>query len=351
MKMKLIKSLSLVNILSLIALLILPAIYFTPKAEAAANLNVAMVRIDNMTAGGTTIGTVCAKATSNPTNVAHVAIQFPSTWTVSATLSNWAVSTTNIGWPTGASAWPGILQATAADNGTKIVVFPSNSMVNTTTTYCFNWTTAAALTTNGTPANDQQGYLETQVTGGTAIDHSAIAFSTVASNTISVTGAVNPTFSFALPTNTDNFTTALTNGATATTTGSTATITTNTNARNGWTTWVKSANAALHSASPGATDITSPGTYDGTPTTLSAGTTGYVLKVVTSGGTSAPAAEYTAGADQGGTLTTAYNIAALETAPSNAETVTFTERARVATTQPPASDYTDTLTIVAAGMF
>ncbi|MCX6761751.1 MAG: hypothetical protein NTY33_02800 [Candidatus Moranbacteria bacterium] len=115
---------------------------------------------------------------------------------------------------------------------------------------------------------------------------------------------------------------------------------------------MKSANAGLVSASPGATTIATAGSIDGSPTTLSAGTTGYVLKVATSGGTSAAAGEYLSpGADQGGTLATAYNIAATETAPSNAETVTFTERARVATTQPPATDYTDTLTIVAAGMF
>ncbi|MCX6761750.1 MAG: hypothetical protein NTY33_02795 [Candidatus Moranbacteria bacterium] len=224
MKVKLIKSLSLVNILSLLALLILPAIYFTQKAEAAANLNVAMIRIDNMTAGGATTGTVCAKAFSSPGTVGKVVLTFPATWTVGAS-GTWTTTTTNIGWPTGASAWPTI-QATGTSSG-QVVTFTSGVLANTTTIYCFNWNLTTALTSYATPGNDQQGSLETQTSGGVAIDHSAIAFSTVTSNTISVTGAVNPTFSFALPTNTDNFTTALTNGATATTTGSTATITTN----------------------------------------------------------------------------------------------------------------------------
>ncbi len=347
MKIKLLKSLSLANIITMIALLAFPIVYFTQKAEAAnPNLNYAMVRIDNMTAGGATTGTVCAKANTSPSTVGKVLVTFPTNWTLGLT-ATWTTNTTNLGWPTGAQAWPTI-QTPGTPSG-QTVTFTSGVFANTTTLYCFNWILTTALSSWATLQNDQQGALELQTSGGAVLDHSAIAFSTVANDTISVTGAVNPTFSFALPTNTDNFTTALTNGATATTTGSTATITSN--AKNGWTTWVKSANAALHSTSPGATDITSPGTYDGTPTTLSTGTTGYGLKVTTVGGTSAAAGEYIAGADQVGTLTTAYSIAATESTPSNAETVTFTERARVATTQPPASDYTDTLTIVAAGMF
>jgi len=196
------------------------------------------------------------------------------------------------------------------------------------------------------------GYVETQTGASATIDKSAVSFSTVTSDTISVTGSVNPTFSFSLPTNTDNFSTALSNGSTTATSGSTATIMTN--ARNGWTAWVKSANAALHSASPGATDITTVGSYP-TISTLSTSTTGYLLKVTTTngtGGAAAPAAGYTAsGSDDGGALSTSFQLAAAGTSATGGDTVTLTERARVATNQPPAADYTDTLTVIAAGQF
>ena len=96
------------------------------------------------------------------------------------------------------------------------------------------------------------------------------------------------------------------------------------------------------------------GTYP-TITTLSTSTTGYLLKVATTngtGGSCAPAAGYTtSGSDDGGALSTAFQIAAAGTASTAGDTATFTERARVATTQTPAADYTDTLTVVAAGMF
>jgi hypothetical protein len=348
MKKRLMRSLSLINIASLIALLVLPILYFIPTAQAATNLTIAMVRLDRMMAATVTTGTVCARPTTALTE-ASVIVTFPTGFTVSGTVGDWTVNTTNLSWPGSPTptAWPGIGTATAADNGTKAVTFPSTDLT-VGTTYCFNWTSSAALTTSSAAAN-QVGSIETQTGAAATIDKSNIAFATITDDTISVTGAVNPTFSFSLPTNTDNFTAALTNGATAETSGSTATITTN--ARNGWTAWVKSANAGLVSASPGATTIATVGTYP-TITTLSAGTTGYLLKVTAAGGSAAPAAGYTTtGANDGGALSTTYKIAASDAAAAASDTVTFTERARVTTTQPPASDYTDTLTVVAAGQF
>jgi hypothetical protein len=331
----------------LLILIILSSIFnWIPNAQAAPNLTQALVRLDRMQGGAATTGTVCARPTTTATEGA-VRITFPAGFTVGLT-ATWTTGVVTTGWPGSPtpSAWPTI-QATGTSSG-QVVTFTGGDLT-VGTTYCFNWTLTTAVT-NASAANNMIGSLETLTSGLVTIDKSSIAFSTITADTISVTGAVDPTFSFALPTNTDNFTTVLSNGATSTTTGSTATITTN--ARNGWTTWVKSANAGLVSASPGATTITSPGTYDGTPTTLSAGTTGYVMKVATSGATAAPAAEYTSpGADQGGTLLNSFQIAATGTAAAAADTVTFTERARVSTTQAAAGDYTDTLTVIAAGQF
>ena len=339
------RSLSVANILSLVALIVLPTIYYASTAQAVTypNLTIAMIRTDRMQASAATTGTVCARPTTVGTE-AKVLVTFPAGFTV-GTSANWTVNTTNTGWPGSPTptAWPSIATGTAAS---QVVTF-SGGDLTVGTTYCFNWTNTAALTTSSA-ANDQIGYIETQ-TGASAIDKSAVAFSTYAADTIGITGIVNPTFSFALPTNTVTFSTALVNGTTTETGTSVATI--STNARNGWTTWVKSANAALTSASPGATSIATVGSYP-TITTLAAGTPGYLLKVTTSGGSSAPAAGYTtAGANDGGALSTSFQIAAADTVAASSDTVTFVARARVSATQPPANDYTDTLTVIAAGMF
>lgn len=338
---------AILEIFSLLLIIVLP-IFLSERAQAAnPNLTFAMVRLDRMLAGTATTGTICVRPTSTAAEN-KVMVTFPATgsWTVGVS-ANWAVSTTNIGWPTTGtvSAWTGVTAGVASG---QTVTFTGGGDMTVGTMYCFNWTNTAALTT-GTAGDNQVGYVETQTSTPTTIDKSAVAFSTYTNDTISVTGAVNPTFSFALPTNTATFASPLVNTATVETNASVATITTN--ARAGWITWVKSANAALTSASPGATPIATVGTYDGTPSTLSGGAPGYVLKVTTTGATAAPNAEYVSGTDQGGTLTTAFNIAASGTAAASGDTVSFIERARVSATQPPANDYTDTLTIVAAGQF
>ena len=340
------KSVSTIVIVALLVAILAPVV-FVQNALAAPNLTQAYIRLDRMTQSTPTTGTICARPTTTATE-GKVVVTFPTGYTVGLS-ANWTVDTTNTTWagtPT-PTAWPTIATGTASGS---VVTF-SGGDLTVGTTYCFNWTSTAALTT-ATAGVNQIGSIETQTGASATIDKSSVALATVTSDQISVTGYVNPTFSFALPTNTDTFTTALTNGATSTTSGSTATVITN--ARNGWTAWVKSANAGLASASPGATTIATVGTYP-TITTLSSGTTGYLLKVATtngSGGAASPAPGYTtSGTDDGGALSTTYRVAAAGTSSTAGDTATFTERARVSATQPPASDYTDTLTVVAAGLF
>jgi hypothetical protein len=347
------KYLTLPNITGVLALLVISLVCFISVAHAAPNFTWARVRLDRMAASTATTGTVCAKPGVSATE-GKVIVKFPSDFTINTTLANWTINTSPQGWsetgpqPTG---WLGIgTSAVAADNGAKTVTFNSGDLI-AGTAYCFNWSNATALTT-GASASNLQGYVNTQTAGSVDIEKTAVAFAIIGSNAdlITITAQVNPTFSFSLSGNTAPFSGALQNSATTETSGITATITTN--APNGWTTWVKSANAALHSASPGATDINTVGTYDGNLSTLSGGSPGYVLKVATSGGSSDAAKEYKAvGADDGGTLTTTYNYAAFSSAAASGDTVTFYGRARVSNTQVPASDYTDTLTVVAAGMF
>lgn len=144
----------------------------------------------------------------------------------------------------------------------------------------------------------------------------------------------------------------------ATTTGKTVTITTNANA--GWIAWVKSANAALSSASISKT-IATAGSVDNSPSDL-ASTTGYVLDVDvttdsgTGTGTVSQAADYGAeyngtNTTSGGTLSTTFQPIAACSGTTGGDVLTLTERAKITAVQEAATDYTDTLTVVAAGRF
>jgi hypothetical protein len=224
------------------------------------------------------------------------------------------------------------------------------------TLYCFNFTGTSTLTTT-TAGNDKTGTIATQTSASAAIDSTTYAVSLVSSDQIAITATVPATFSFALSGNTDTF-----SGNLSTTTTSTAgkTVTIATNAASGWVAWVKSANANLFSASTSATILTA-GTIDNTPTDL-ASNTGYVLDVdVTTDsavGTgvvsqaSGYGAEYNGtNTTSGGTLSTTYQPIASSSGTTDGDVLTLIERAKITAIQAAAADYTDTLTVVAAGRF
>ncbi|MCI0562388.1 MAG: hypothetical protein MN733_28210, partial [Nitrososphaera sp.] len=257
------------NILVLLSVVLAPFL-FIEETNAAAFTQV-YVRFDRLKASTATTGLVCADPVTAGTE-ADVQVTFPTGFTVSETLGDWTVSTSNL--PSGATAWPGIGTATAASNTTKIVTFPSTDLTETgTVLYCFNWTNTAALSTS-TAANDKSGTVTTRTSGPATIDTNSWATSIISDDQIVVTATVPTLFTFALSGNTDTFTTNLSTSITSTS-GRTVTITTN--AENGWVAWVKSANAALNSATSSGT-ITSPGSVDDTPSDLDS-VTGYVLDV------------------------------------------------------------------------
>jgi hypothetical protein len=172
-----------------------------------------------------------------------------------------------------------------------------------------------------------------------------------------VSATVPATFSFTLSGNTDSFTTNLSTSIVSTT-GRTVTIATN--AASGWVAWVKSANAALNSVSTGAS-IPTAGTVNDAPSDLDS-VTGYVLDVdiTTDSGTGTGTVsqdpgygdEY-AGADatEGGTLSTTFQPIANANGTTAGDVLTLIERAKITAVQAAATDYTDTLTVVAAGRF
>ncbi len=337
----------MLGIFSLLVVLALP-IFFINKAQAA-GLTQAMVRPDRLAASTTTGGMVCAKSTTTAVETT-VKVTFPTGFTVNSTASNWTVTTTDI--PADATAWIGI--GTASLVSGQDVTFPSGNMV-VGTLYCFNFAASSTLTTS-TAGNDKTGVITTQLAGPTTIDSSSYALSIVSNDQIVVSATVPATFTFSLSANTDSIGTLST--TTASSSGVTATIATN--AAAGWVAWAKSANAALNSASTGAT-IATAGTLNNAPTDL-ASSTGYVLDVNvttdsgTGTGTVSQASDYGAeyngtNSTSGGTLSTTFQPIAASSGTTDGDVLTLIERAKISAVQAAATDYTDTLTVVAAGRF
>lgn len=327
---------------------------------SAASLSYTLVRFNRMkqSTGGAgdvfTDGTVCATPTSTATETS-VKVTFPTGTVVNTTVGNWTVSTaTTTGWPSGAVAWPGIGAPTGSGEfviSGQSVNFQSGDLT-ATTKYCFNWTnTAAALKTNTSVGASQSGQVITQTTGGAASDTGDYSTATIANDQVVVSASVPPSFTFTLSGNTTGFG-SLSSGSVGSTTPN-RTITITTNAANGWVAWVKDSNVGLTSAAASKT-IATTGTVDGTPSTLSAGTEGYVLDVdetADPGGTMTVDAEYNGGANAGGTLSSTFRTAAVGTAPTSGDVVTLVGKAAIAGNTQAATDYTDTWTIIGAGAF
>lgn len=346
---------SLISVLVYIAIFVsMLSPFFTPlKANAA--VTEAFVRFDRMATAAAISGTACLKTGTTGTETG-VIIDFPSDWTISSTASNWTVSTTTL--PTdpvgggAASAWPGIGTATTV---TGISVrFPSTDLT-TTTFYCFNFTGASS--TVGAAGNDKTGALKT--TGGSPyVDNAAYATSVVSSaaDQISVTASVSATMTFSLNSNAAALGTLVTSGTPTAATAVTQTV--STNATHGWVSWVKGTNnggagiGALHSTIANV-DITSPGSFEGTPESLAA-QAGYVLDVNinTCSGCTVNAEYNGADTSSGGHISQSqFRQTASQTAPAASNTVDLVVRAKAATTTAAATDYADTLTVVAAGNF
>lgn len=347
---------SLVTIAFYVSLLIALLYPFVAPNRAGATVTEAFVRFNRLATGSGISGTACMETDTVGTET-NVVIDFPIDWTISSTASNWTVTTTNLPVrPTtggAASAWPGIGTATSVDGVS--VVFPGSDLT-VDTWYCFNFTGASS--TVGAAGNDKTGALKTQG-GAPYVDTVEWATSVVSASAdqITVTASVSASMTFALSGNS----VALGNlSSGSTTAGSAITQTISTNARNGWASWVMSntdggggaGGAGALESTVASAQIDSPGSHNGTPETLSS-TGGYVLDVNTGSGSPTVAAEYDGTtADEGGHIT--YNVfrqTAHAIAPAASNTVTLVVKARSSATTPAGNDYTDTLTVSAAGSF
>lgn len=314
---------------------------------SAAALSQVEVRFDRMKISTATTGTVCAKPTTTATE-ADVQVTFPTGYTVSATAGNHTVNTTNTAWPTGGTAWPSIATATAVSGQT--VTFPSGDLT-VGTLYCFNWTGGSAITVKSSATSSNTGTVTTRTSVPATIDTADYNTASISDDQIVVTATVPSVFSFALSANADALGTLGTGTVKTSPTPAAATV--NTNAKNGWQVWARDSSTGLNSSSASST-ISS--TTPGTNSTLSAGTTGYNTGITTSqvGGTGVitVATPFVGtGAGQGGGLDTSLRSLATSTGPADTAVLTIKNNVAISPTVPAASDYTDTITVIGAGLF
>jgi hypothetical protein len=322
----------------------------------AASLTQSFVRFDRMKISTATTGTVCAKP-ATVSSEATVVVSFPTGYTLGA-FGTFTVNTTNLAWPTGGTAWPGINTATAV--ASQDVTFPSTDLT-VGTLYCFNWTNSAAVTTKSSATATNTGVVATYATGPTLVDSAAYLTATIADDQIIVTATVPQTFSFTLSGNTDplgGLDTSLVK-----TSVSPRTVTVNTNAKNGWQVWAKSAyqglcSPSLNTCTSGTPTTNLPTTATATNRTLVAGTADYntgVTTTQTSGTGTINTASYQftgTGAGQGGGLSaTALQTLVSSNGTANAAVLTIKNNVAISAITPAAADYTDTITVIGAGLF
>jgi hypothetical protein len=341
-------------------LFILMAQAFVPllvRHSSAATMTQTLVRFDRMATSTATTGTVCAKPASTATE-AGVKVTFPTGYTVSTTVGDWTVSTaTTTGWPAGANAWVSIAAPTGSGDFTisgQTVGFQSGELT-AGTLYCFNWTNSAAVTTKSSATNDNTGSVVTRTSGPADIDSGTYATATVSNDQIAVTASVNPSFSFSTAGGGTDALGTLTTGSVAS--SSTTTFTVSTNAKNGWQAWAKDVNTGLNSSSASYT-IASSGVGSASAA-LVAGTEGYNVGIAysESSGTCTEGSAVNAnfdkagGSNKGGGLDTTLRTLLTCDGTTNTGVITPTNFAAINGATPAATDYADTQTYVAAGLF
>ena len=234
--------------------------------------------------------------------------------------------------------------ASAPSWSTPTLTFTTTSL-SATTQYCaIISATGGFIATNPSAA----GVYSVQITAGSISQ--IVGVDVIASDTYSVTGTIAPTFTMSLP-GSDSFTGNLSSTAVTSTTGVTVTI--NTNAATGWFLWAADSQQGLYSTQQ-LKQIPSVAAGSNANMTTNIGSEKYALGVTSATSGAATTAYADAGGTTGGGLTSAatgFNEIATGTVPYANDYVVVKELADISATTPPATDYSDTVTLVGAGSF
>jgi len=334
--------------------------FFYPQT-AGATLSTFYVRFDRQSATAALSGTVCMQSSQTAPGVAKVIIQFPSTFTgFGGGDTSFTDDTTAGNLPSGATAWPVTGTSLKVSSATTSAVFLVGDLASSANTYCFHF--VGGSSTVGTAGINELGQVVAYTkdsAGATVVESGqyATAITTgVNSEQIGITASVSASFSFALSGGdaSHNLPLGVLNNAATVTSPYQVTATISTNAHNGFLAWVKGTQTGgqLHSTTANAYMSSTIATYP-TLTDL-ASNTGYGLFAVT--GTNSPtiAAGYAtgpAGTSVGDVDETKFNQLASKTGYQSGTSFNIGVRAKPASTDPAATDYADTLTVVASGSF
>jgi hypothetical protein len=361
MSIKDIKNIKVGNKLSLLVAASLMLSFFAPDF-ASANLAPAEVRLGRLgiSAASNNDALIVFKLNSAPTTVAKIVITVPSGFTTTAGTPTPGVAGFPLT-PASITAPPGTLTSAVTSAGAglggtiTVSGLTSASLVNSTL-YGFSIPTGSI--TNPATAGQYMFTVASQTSGNAPVDTTSVPvfiFGASANlDQVTVNASVAPNFSFSLSANTDTVPQV---SSTTFTTSTGVTMTVGTNSPLGYTAYVASKNNSLTSATSPGTPITT-GTF-GTPTAMVAGTTNYGFVPSTGAacsictGAISYDTNYNVSASQSGAFNGANKLASFEerSGYTNADQVLLQERVAVANTIGYATDYTDTLTIAAAGNF
>lgn len=336
-----------------------------PSIAGAAQLNQTSVSLGRLGISATTGNDmlVTFKLNTTPTSVSKISITFPAGFTIATGTPS--VSTTGFpNTPASITVPPGTLTA-ASTAGPRTIVVSGLTSASLNNTSLYGFIIPTGTITNPGTAGQYNVSVESQNSGGTPIDTTSnpvyITGASPNADQVTVNASVAPNFSFSLSANSDTIPQV---DPSTIQTSPGVTMTVGTNSPLGYTAYVKSANASLTSATSPGTPVAT-GTFNGTPDTVSAGTNKYGFTPTTGSacstctGSLSYDTEFSAGAGapiSSGTQAGSFNSTNFASFVSrngytNSDQVTLRERVAVSNTIGYANDYTDTLTIVAAGNF
>jgi hypothetical protein len=335
------------------ALTMISSLLLTAQVAYASNLSNVSVTLTNMVQGGNSAIIFFFKTSAGNTGTT-LTLQFPQysggangsvagSQTYSQTYNT--VNCTNAA-IAGSGTWHNLPGTPTASGSGTTITFASMTALTGGSLYCGVLTGSAV--TNPTAATTSDTAV---LTAGTD-SATTVSIDILASDTVSVTATVPPTFTLAIGSSTDNFTANLSTGSTGSTSG--VLLTVNTNAKSGYFLYGSDSNTGLTSASASHTITAASATANGT---LSNGSEGYdsgatITQQGTGSGTTTLTTPYnSSGAGNGAGFTTGENLIATSNGTATNAEVTVKEYATIAGATPPGTDYTDTLTFVGAGAF
>jgi hypothetical protein len=350
----------LVLVLVMLSFVLFPVLSAKTQATSLNQAGVRLGRLGNAASTGNDL-LVTFKPKTSAGTVAKVDVVFPTGFAIATGTPS--TGTTFPATPASITAPTGLAATAAATSGTKDIMASGMSTLSASTLYGF--TIPSGTVTNPSSA----GQYNVTVCTGTASLTAGCASNVIDTTMVPVyiygasanmdqvvvTGSVANNFSFALSANTDTIPSV---DPTTIQTSSGVNMTVSTNSGLGYTAYIKSGQSYLSSANNPGTNITT-GTFNASPDTVTAGTTdyGFVPSTGTAGSTSTGSIAYDGeynvsdGTHAGSFNSTNYASFVSRNGYTNGDIIALKERVAVTSTIAAATDYTDTLTIVAAGNF